>query len=245
MLRPILLAVMSFALIVCAPVAAQDRNPPANGGAGARGKAAARQGAAKPAADEEPATQPAEDAEEPAPPARSDLRRSRLSSDVDRSIRKAVKFLVSRQNADGSWSAQGERDDLDVGTTALVTLALLSAGESHQSPALVKAVRYLKAAPAHKAPIRRIVFVLIIVSVICLIYIVNCSATPVARRAHVNCASRWNPWRKRADHHSPIACCQTKGPIFFAAARFARKNLRLAFDAFTTWGKLPVRHQGV
>src|SRR5688500_1110394 len=150
MLRPILLAVMSFALIVCAPVAAQDRNPPANGGAGARGKAAARQGAAKPAADEEPATQPAEDAEEPAPPARSDLRRSRLSSDVDRSIRKAVKFLVSRQNADGSWSAQGERDDLDVGTTALVTLALLSAGESHQSPALVKAVKYLKAARPEK-----------------------------------------------------------------------------------------------
>ena len=56
-----------------------------------------------PADDAPPATQPEE--EEPAPhaPPRSDLRRSRLSADADRAIRKAVKFLISRQN---SWMTQ-------------------------------------------------------------------------------------------------------------------------------------------
>ena len=66
-----------------------------------------------------------------------------LFKQVDGSIARAMKYLLSRQNDDGSFG--GERSvDHRVGTTALVGLALLNCGQSHQSPQLVKAIAYLK-----------------------------------------------------------------------------------------------------
>jgi hypothetical protein len=56
-----------------------------------------------------------------------------------------VKFLLSRQKSDGSWNDTGN-DDWAVGQTALVSLALLSAGESHQTPELTKAIAFIKSA---------------------------------------------------------------------------------------------------
>ncbi len=102
-------------------------------------------------AQSDPATEPAEDEiQQPSAP-RSDLRRSRLTQGVDRAISKAVKFLISRQNEDGSWTVDGEPNDYTVGTTALVTLSLLSAGESHQSDPLVRAIKYLKSVRPDKS----------------------------------------------------------------------------------------------
>ncbi|HVT88350.1 MAG TPA: DUF4159 domain-containing protein [Tepidisphaeraceae bacterium] len=74
---------------------------------------------------------------------RAQISRSDLSRRVSFAISKGVKYLLSRQNTDGSWG-QGDPSDNEGGNTALVTLALLSSGESHQSPALTKAIRYLK-----------------------------------------------------------------------------------------------------
>ena len=139
MMRLALTAVLILSLICACPGFAQQAPRPQ------------RVKAQKPPADDAlPATQPEE---EPAPqtPPRSDLRRSRLSADADRAIRKAVKFLISRQNANGSWAVAEEREAFLTGTTALVALSLLSAGESHQSPPLVKAVKFLKATHPEKS----------------------------------------------------------------------------------------------
>ncbi len=138
MMRPTLIAVLICSLAFVHPATGQQR---------------ARREKPQPRAAA-PATQPEaaidDEAEEPLPP-RSDLRRSRLSSDVDRAIRKATKFLVSRQNPNGSWAVENEREEFMIGTTALVALSLLSAGESHQSPPLVKAVKFLKASHPEKS----------------------------------------------------------------------------------------------
>jgi hypothetical protein len=67
--------------------------------------------------------------------------------DVERSIRDGVRFLKSKQRADGSWLGP-DANDLDsrgsVGTTSLVTLALLTAGESADSPTIQKALGHLR-----------------------------------------------------------------------------------------------------
>src|SRR5450432_425348 len=76
--------------------------------------------------------------------------RTELSQKSEEAISRGVKFLLSRQNADGSWGAGMETDN-EGGRTALVTLALLSCGESHQSPALDRAIKFLKTAQPQKA----------------------------------------------------------------------------------------------
>ena len=140
MMRPALTAALILSLICATPGFAQQ--PPRR----------ERVKPQKPAGDDaSPTTQPEEDEPAPQGPPRSDLRRSRLSADADRAIRKAVKFLISRQNANGSWAVAEEREDFLIGTTALVALSLLSAGESHQSPPLVKAVKFLKATHPEKS----------------------------------------------------------------------------------------------
>jgi hypothetical protein len=62
--------------------------------------------------------------------------------EVERAIKDGLSFLKSKQNADGSWN------DVDPqshgGTTALVTLALLTAGEKPDGPAVSKALEYLR-----------------------------------------------------------------------------------------------------
>ena len=70
------------------------------------------------------------------------VRLSKFEQDVDRAIRAGVRYLQSLQRADGSWT------DLEVeaktGTTSLLTLALLAAGESPDSPAVRKALANLR-----------------------------------------------------------------------------------------------------
>jgi hypothetical protein len=61
---------------------------------------------------------------------------------VEHAIHDGVHFLKQRQRADGSWTdADGEAH---TGTTSLVTLALLTAGEPANSPAVSQAIEYLR-----------------------------------------------------------------------------------------------------
>lgn len=83
------------------------------------------------------ATQPAEEGDS------AQLTRSELSRRVDFSIGNAVKYLLSRQSATGAWDQSAPPDQV-IGNTALVTLALLSSGQSHQTPALNRAITFLK-----------------------------------------------------------------------------------------------------
>src|SRR5271166_1989577 len=62
--------------------------------------------------------------------------------DVERAIRDGLRNLKQEQKADGSWedaSAQAK-----TGTTSLVTLALLTAGEKPDSPSIRKALSHLR-----------------------------------------------------------------------------------------------------
>lgn len=67
-----------------------------------------------------------------------------LSEQIDEAAGRAVAFLRQRQQGDGSWTEAS--DDRTIGQTALVTLALLSSGESKQSDAIRAAAAYLRAA---------------------------------------------------------------------------------------------------
>src|SRR4051812_10063179 len=61
---------------------------------------------------------------------------------VERAIRDGVHFLKEKQRADGSWTdADGEAH---TGTTSLVTLALLTAGEPANSPKVSQAIDFLR-----------------------------------------------------------------------------------------------------
>lgn len=78
-------------------------------------------------------------------------------ADVDAMVEKAKTFLYGVQAADGTWETsptrQGESADYEHlqgstwgGATAVVTYALLAAGESSQEPRLAKAIAFLKSA---------------------------------------------------------------------------------------------------
>ncbi len=71
-------------------------------------------------------------------PARAGVTRE----EVERAIREGVRFLKLQQRADGSWP------EIDIeanrGTTALITLALITAGEPVGSPTIARAVDYLR-----------------------------------------------------------------------------------------------------
>jgi Domain of unknown function (DUF4159)/Prenyltransferase and squalene oxidase repeat len=69
-----------------------------------------------------------------------------LSKQVDQAIDRGVAFLLSQQHEDGSWAGIMLDDQQNIGRTALVGLALLSCGESHQTPQMAKAIQYLKKA---------------------------------------------------------------------------------------------------
>ena len=62
--------------------------------------------------------------------------------EVERAIREGVRFLLKEQKDNGSWK------DFDASTktglTSLITLALLTAGEKPDSPAIRKAAAYLR-----------------------------------------------------------------------------------------------------
>jgi len=64
------------------------------------------------------------------------------SEEVERAIREGVRFLKAHQRPDGSWpEVEGRAHS---GTTSLITLALLTAGESPASPTIVKALEFLR-----------------------------------------------------------------------------------------------------
>lgn len=83
-------------------------------------------------------------------PDRTQLSRTDLSRQVDIAIRKGVKYILSRQNTDGSW-ANGNATDEEGGRTALSALALLSSGESHQATPVDRAIKFLKRARPERA----------------------------------------------------------------------------------------------
>ncbi len=73
-----------------------------------------------------------------APPAAAGVTRE----EVERAIRDGVRYLKSQQRADGSWpDVEGESRS---GTTSLVTLALLTAGERTDSETIRKALELLR-----------------------------------------------------------------------------------------------------
>lgn len=78
------------------------------------------------------------------------ISRTELARKSEAAIRRGVRFLISRQNPDGSWG-NGSSTDAEAGNTALVALALLSCGESHQSPPLDRAIKFLKKSQPQKA----------------------------------------------------------------------------------------------
>ena len=62
--------------------------------------------------------------------------------EVERAIREGVRYLKSQQRADGSWS--DVENEAKTGTTSLITLALLTAGEKAESPTIHRALDYLR-----------------------------------------------------------------------------------------------------
>jgi hypothetical protein len=64
------------------------------------------------------------------------------SEDVERAIQDGVRSLKERQRPDGSWPEVDGR--AHTGTTSLVTLALLTAGESPTSPVILRALEFLR-----------------------------------------------------------------------------------------------------
>ncbi len=64
------------------------------------------------------------------------------SEEVNRAIRAGVRFLAERQRANGSWPDEG--GNAPTGTTSLVTLALLTAGEKPDSPLIQNALAFLR-----------------------------------------------------------------------------------------------------
>jgi hypothetical protein len=62
--------------------------------------------------------------------------------DVERAIRDGVRFLKQEQRPDGSW--EDTNPQAKTGTTSLVTLALLTAGEKPDSPVIRKALDHLR-----------------------------------------------------------------------------------------------------
>ena len=64
------------------------------------------------------------------------------SEQVERAIRDGMRFLKAQQRPDGSWPEVEERSK--TGTTSLVTLALLTAGERPDSPAIRASLDYLR-----------------------------------------------------------------------------------------------------
>ncbi len=62
--------------------------------------------------------------------------------EVEKAIREGVRYLKGEQRPDGSWAEAAE--EAKTGTTSLVTLALLTAGERPDEPHVRKALQYLR-----------------------------------------------------------------------------------------------------
>ena len=73
-----------------------------------------------------------------APPARGAVTRE----EVERAIRAGVRYLLDKQRDDGSWPDVEEESK--TGTTSLITLSLLTAGESPESEPIRRALKFLR-----------------------------------------------------------------------------------------------------
>ncbi len=75
-----------------------------------------------------------------------------LVNKVRDSIKRGVQFLKKNQNPQGNWEGLvlNFLADMEGGSTALVTLALLNCGEKPDDPAMAKALDYLAGLPARK-----------------------------------------------------------------------------------------------
>ena len=60
---------------------------------------------------------------------------------VENAIRKCVAYLYREQRANGTWSGH---ENYGAGTTAMITLALLNAGEKPSDPRIQKSLRLLR-----------------------------------------------------------------------------------------------------
>jgi Domain of unknown function (DUF4159) len=70
------------------------------------------------------------------------------SEEVEQAIRHGVKFLKERQRADGSWPDAAQ--NAPTGSTSLVALALLTAGEQPDSPTIERALTFLRRHAPHQ-----------------------------------------------------------------------------------------------
>ena len=66
------------------------------------------------------------------------------TAEVEQAIKRGVAYLLKQQRGNGGWGDEA-------GTTALVTLALLTAGESPRSEPIVRAIAALRNAPVNRA----------------------------------------------------------------------------------------------
>jgi Domain of unknown function (DUF4159)/A-macroglobulin TED domain len=73
-----------------------------------------------------------------APPAHAAVTRE----GVENAIKRGVRFLKDKQRPDGSWGDADEK--AHTGTSSLITLALLTAGEPVNSPTIVRALEHLR-----------------------------------------------------------------------------------------------------
>ncbi|MBA4064769.1 MAG: hypothetical protein C0501_13855 [Isosphaera sp.] len=86
----------------------------------------------------------------PTPPAAAAAPPPKVEEELVEKVRKAidngVRYLKKQQNPQGNWEGivLGTLADLEGGTTALVTLALLNCGVKPDDPALVKPMDYLR-----------------------------------------------------------------------------------------------------
>src|SRR5215471_4784885 len=64
------------------------------------------------------------------------------SEQVERAIREGIRFLKAQQQPDGSWT--DAEAQVKTGTTSLVTLALITAGERIDSPVIQNALGFLR-----------------------------------------------------------------------------------------------------
>jgi Domain of unknown function (DUF4159) len=78
---------------------------------------------------------------------RSSARADVTAEQVDASIKAAIRYLKAAQQADGSWP-EFSRDGYPKGTSAIATLALITAGESPDDPVIRKALANLEEADA-------------------------------------------------------------------------------------------------
>jgi RNA polymerase sigma factor (sigma-70 family) len=75
-------------------------------------------------------------------PAIPERRRSAFGEQVEHAISAGAQFLKAQQQPDGSWT--DIETESRTGTTSLVTLALLAAGEKPDGPTIQKALEYLR-----------------------------------------------------------------------------------------------------